>query len=94
MFSHSSRSRLDSGCDALTMDQAVRNGVTFMGSQLMEAMRIASETPAELLGVFEKGRVTLGTDADLVVLSTEGTVEETIVAGETVYDWRGENHVR
>jgi hypothetical protein len=29
-----------------------------------------------------------------VVLSTEGMVEATIVAGETVYDGRGESHVR
>ena len=79
---------------ALTMDQAVRNGVTFMGSPLKDAVRMASETPADILGVFEKGRITPGADADLVVLNTEGTVEETIVAGETVYDWRGEGHVR
>jgi hypothetical protein len=34
-----------------------------------------------------------GADADLMVLSTEGMVEETIVAGETVYHGRGESHV-
>jgi N-acetylglucosamine-6-phosphate deacetylase len=34
-----------------------------------------------------------GADADLVVLSTEGMVEETIVAGETVYHGRGESDV-
>ncbi|MFL6058601.1 MAG: N-acetylglucosamine-6-phosphate deacetylase [Rubrobacteraceae bacterium] len=79
---------------ALTMDQAVRNAVQFMGAPLQDAVRMASETPAEILGMFEKGRITPGADADLVVLSTEGTVEETIVAGETVYDWRGEDHVR
>ncbi|MBA3790889.1 MAG: hypothetical protein H0X23_06545 [Rubrobacter sp.] len=40
------------------------------------------------------GRITPGADADLVVLSTEGMVEETVVAGETVYHGRGESHVR
>jgi N-acetylglucosamine-6-phosphate deacetylase len=49
--------------------------------------------PAEILGVFEKGRTTPGVDADLGFLSTEGMVEETIVAGETVYHGRGESHV-
>jgi N-acetylglucosamine-6-phosphate deacetylase len=53
---------------------------------------MASETPAEILGVFEKGRIT--PDADLVVLSAEGRVEETIVAGDTVHHGRGESHVR
>ena len=76
------------------MDQAVRNGVTIMGSPLEEAVRMASETPAEILGVFEKGRIKPRADADLVVLSTEGMVEETIVAGEIVYHGRGESHVR
>jgi N-acetylglucosamine-6-phosphate deacetylase len=78
---------------ALTMDQAVRNGVKFMGIPVEDAVRMASETPAEILGMFEKGRITPGADADLVVLSTEGMVEETIVAGETVYHGRGESDV-
>lgn len=75
------------------MDQAVRNGVKFMGIPVEDAVRMASETPAEILGMFEKGRITPGADADLVVLSTEGMVEETIVAGETVYYGRGESDV-
>jgi N-acetylglucosamine-6-phosphate deacetylase len=78
----------------LTMDQAVRNGVTLMGSPLKDAVRMASETPDDILGVFEKGRITPGADADLVILSPEDTVYEIIVAGQTVYDWRGESHVR
>ena len=75
------------------MDQAVRNGVKFMGIPVEDAVRMASETPAEILGMFEKGRITPGADADLVVPSTEGMVEETIVAGETVYHGRGESDV-
>jgi N-acetylglucosamine-6-phosphate deacetylase len=68
--------------------------VACMGSPLEDAVRMASETPAEILGVFEKGRITPGADADLVVLSAEGRVEETIVAGDTVHHGRGESHVR
>lgn len=70
---------------ALTMDGAVRNAVKFMGIPLYEAVRMASETPAEILGLFAKGRIIPGADADLMLLSPEGFVEETIVAGETVY---------
>jgi dihydroorotase-like cyclic amidohydrolase len=61
---------------------------------LKDTVRKASETPADILGLFEKGKITPGADADLVVISTEGMVEETIVVGETVYDGRGESHVR
>jgi N-acetylglucosamine-6-phosphate deacetylase len=78
---------------ALTMDRAVRNAVEFMGIPLQDAVRMASETPAEILSVSRKGRIRPGADADLVVLSTECMVEETIVAGVTLYHG-GENHVR
>jgi N-acetylglucosamine-6-phosphate deacetylase len=78
---------------ALTMDQAVRNAVEFMGASLQDAARMASETPAEILGVFGKGRIRPGADADLVVLGTELTVEETIMAGEATHHGGG-SHAR
>jgi N-acetylglucosamine-6-phosphate deacetylase len=60
---------------------------------LNDAARMASETPAEILSASGKGRIRPGADADLVVLGTEHTVEEAIVAGETVYHGGG-SHVR
>ena len=74
-------------------DQVVRNAVQFMGIPLQDAMRMTSETPAEILSLSEKGRIRPGADADLVVLSIACMVEESIVAGETAYHG-GENHVR
>ena len=47
---------------------------------------MASETPAEILGMLEKGWIARGADADLVVLAPDLSVEETIVAGGTVYE--------
>jgi len=52
-------------------------------------VRMASETPAEILNVSRKGRIRPGADADLVVLGPEHTVEETVVAGETLYHGGG-----
>ena len=75
---------------SLTMDGAVRNAVKFLDIPLQKAVRMASETPAEILGLPEKGRIASGADADLVILSPEGFVQETIVAGETVYIRNGE----
>ncbi|MGB3632789.1 MAG: N-acetylglucosamine-6-phosphate deacetylase [Rubrobacteraceae bacterium] len=77
---------------SLTMDGAVRNASKFLGIPLEEAVRMASETPAEILGVPEKGRITPGADADLVVLDRKGFVQETIVGGETVYQREGNGH--
>ncbi len=75
---------------ALTMDAAVRNAVRFFDAPMHDAARMASETPAEILGLREKGRITPGADADFTVLDPEGFVQETIVAGETVYRREGE----
>ena len=75
---------------SLTMDGAVRNAVEFLGIPLVEAVRMASETPAEILGMPEKGRIVSGADADLVVMDQKGFVQETIVDGETVYHRKGE----
>ena len=94
--------RLENGCvrlpdgtlagSALTMEGAVRNAVKFLGIPLQKAVRMASETPAKILGLPDKGKVMPGADADLTVLSTEGVVQETIVAGKTVHSREGEEH--
>jgi N-acetylglucosamine-6-phosphate deacetylase len=46
---------------------------------------MATQTPAEILGIHAKGRIVAGADADLVLLEPSGAVYETIVGGETVY---------
>jgi cytosine/adenosine deaminase-related metal-dependent hydrolase len=71
---------------ALTLDGAVRNAVRFLGVSLIQAVRMASEVPAAALGLDDKGKVAAGRDADFVLLDARGTVVETIVAGETVYE--------
>jgi N-acetylglucosamine-6-phosphate deacetylase len=74
---------------ALTMDEAVRNAVRFLDVSLAQAVRMAAETPAAALNLDCKGKIAVGCDADLVLLDAEGTVLETIVAGETVYEKSG-----
>lgn len=77
---------------SLTMDSAVLNAVKFLDIPLKEAVRMASETPAEILSMPEKGRIAPGADADLVVLDREGFVQETIVDGKTVYQREGNDY--
>jgi N-acetylglucosamine-6-phosphate deacetylase len=71
---------------ALTMDEAVRNAVRFLGVSLAQAVRMAAETPAAALRLDSKGRIAVGCDADFVLLDEEGTVLQTIVSGEMVYE--------
>ena len=77
---------------SLTMDGAVRNASKFLGVSLTEAVRMATETPAKILGLTEKGRIAPGADADLVILDRGGFVQETIVGGETVYRREGDDY--
>lgn len=69
----------------LTFDEAVRNMQQWSGCSLAEAVQMASLNPARLLGLENKGRIAPGGDADMVILSTEGEVEATFVAGRLAY---------
>jgi N-acetylglucosamine-6-phosphate deacetylase len=69
----------------LTMDAALRNAAGFLNIPLHEALRMNTSTPAAVLGLPARGKIAPGADADLVVLSAEGEVLETLVAGRRVY---------
>lgn len=83
------QSRTPSGSLAgsiLSMDHAVRNLVKF-GVPLHNALRMATETPARSIGVFDrKGSLSPGKDADVVVLGNDLSTTMTIVRGEIAYE--------
>lgn len=65
----------------LTMDQAVRNAVRLAGVSLVEAVTMATLSPAKALGFRRKGRIAPGYDADLLVLDSDLNVKVTIRGG-------------
>lgn len=65
----------------LTMDQAVRNAVRLAGVSLVEAVTMATLSPAKALGFRRKGRIAPGYDADLLVLDSDLNVKMTIRDG-------------
>lgn len=68
---------------ALDMASAVRNTVQRLGLPLDEACRMASQYPAQFIGLGgELGRIAPGYRADLVALDDELQVQGTWVAGE------------
>lgn len=70
----------------LTLDQALRNFITFTGLPLPEAVRTVTSTPATLLGLTEKkGAIAVSKDADLVMLDPSLNVTGTILHGEIIY---------
>lgn len=70
----------------LTMDQALRNIIGFTGLTLMQALPMATSTPALALGLHNrKGCIAPGLDADIVVLDAEHRVRLTVVEGSVVH---------
>ena len=68
---------------ALDMATAVRNTIDSLGVELAEALRMASQYPAEFLGLEKShGRIDAGFTADLVVLNDDLSVAGTWCAGE------------
>ncbi len=70
----------------LSLDQAVRNLVAFTGCDVPDAVATVTSTPADLLGLADRGRLAPGTRADVTVLDSELGVIATVVGGEVV--WR------
>jgi N-acetylglucosamine-6-phosphate deacetylase len=67
---------------ALDMAGAVRNAVSLLGLDVVEAARMASEYPAEFLGLgHELGRIAPGYRANLVLLDDQMQVQKTWIEG-------------
>jgi len=81
--------RLGSGAIAgsvLTMNEALRNILAFTGCTVPEAARMASSTPARLVGEGRrKGRLAPGYDADLTVLAPDFSIEAVWRSGRPLY---------
>jgi N-acetylglucosamine-6-phosphate deacetylase len=70
-----SAARLSDGTLAgsvLTMDRAVGNVLTHAGMAIETAVKAASTTPARLLGLDDRGSISVGRRADLVAFSMDG----------------------
>ncbi|HXM74995.1 MAG TPA: N-acetylglucosamine-6-phosphate deacetylase [Chthoniobacterales bacterium] len=70
---------------AARMIDLVRTMVTNVNVPLHEAIAMATDTPAYMIGVATKGQFKIGGDADLVVISPELEVLRTFVAGEEIF---------
>ena len=68
----------------LTMDRAVRNVAILGGWSLRNAVRAATLNPAHAVGLSpQQGVLSIGSEANIVVLSPTGEVRKTIVRGLT-----------
>ena len=69
----------------VTLDQAVRNVVQWTEATPAEAILMATEVPARLLGLTDTGRIAAGCRADLVLFDDQLLVDATMIGGDFVY---------
>ena len=73
-----------------TTDRLVRTMRNLGGASLTDAVKMATETPARIMGFADRGRLIPGLRADLVLFDESICVSRTLVAGRTVYDQQEE----
>jgi N-acetylglucosamine-6-phosphate deacetylase len=67
------------------MIDLIRTMVSKVNVPLHQAVVMATQNPARAIGLETKGRLAVGADADLVVLSAELAVLATFAAGEEIW---------
>ena len=71
----------------LTMDIALKNIIETTDLNLSQAANMLSLNPAKLLGLEDrKGSISIGKDADLVVIDDEFQVKKAIISGNIIFD--------
>ena len=69
----------------LPLDQAVRNLIAFTGCPVAEALATVTSTPADVLHLTDRGRLSVGARADVTVLDPTLAVTATVVGGELTW---------
>lgn len=69
----------------VSMDRALQKLVAFTSCRLEDALLTVTQIPARLLGEKSLGQVTVGCQADLVLLSKTCQVQATFINGELVF---------
>lgn len=67
-----------------TADRLVRTMNILAGIDLVDVSKMASATPARLMGLSDRGTLEIGKRADIVVLNKDLTIKNVIFKGETV----------
>jgi N-acetylglucosamine-6-phosphate deacetylase len=73
-----------------TFDSLVRTMINMAGIPLIDAVKMASATPARVMRINDKkGSIAVGMDADIVIFDREINVRLTIIKGQIAYDREG-----
>ena len=64
-----------------TLWRCVKQAASF-GIPFADAVRMATKTPADMIGAEKKGRIEVGADADLILLDKDCEIAKVMIAGE------------
>ena len=68
-----------------TADRLVRTMVKIAGVSLIDAIKMATNTPASIIGVSNhKGSLVQGKDADIIIFNEDITIQKTMVRGSII----------
>lgn len=88
VFVKDKQARLASGNLAgsvLEFQDAFKNMIDFTGCSIEDAVKMSSVNQAREFHLTQKGSLTVGKDADMVIMNREFAVQETISYGKSVY---------
>lgn len=69
-----------------TTDRLVRTMVQIAGCSVCQAVRMITENPAKVLGIYDrKGSLEPGKDADVVIFNDDIRIARTIIGGNIIY---------
>lgn len=70
----------------LTLNRALKNIVQNTDLSLPKAVKMITQNPAKLLGIYnDKGSISIGKDADIVIMDDDFEVQETIIRGQALH---------
>lgn len=70
-----------------TMDRLIRTAVNLADIPLRDAVRMASETPARIMGIYDrKGSIQRGKDADVMIMNDDLRLQSVYSMGKKVAD--------
>ena len=70
-----------------TADRLVRTMIQVAEVPLVDAIKMMTETPAKIIGIDrDKGKISIGMDADLVLFDENINIKMTVVNGSVVYN--------
>ena len=59
--------------------------INIAGCSLPDAIKMATQTPARIMGASTKGKLAKGFDADIIIFDKDINIQKTIIDGKTVY---------